>query len=201
MRAGLFGYAVRALPRGAFAAAGLVTVAWLWMLDRAPAAVWPAAGIAVGAVGAAASLLLDEPAASVVDTLPRPRWWRTVARLLPAALLAGAWVTGTLLVDLDDVGPADLVALYGLATILGAAALTGALRRGGRPTPGIAVGAAILLVLAVATIVNPLARWLPLFPMPGDGAWAASRLLWTCVAAVAAAVLVASCVERAHRRA
>ena len=53
---------------------------WFWLLNTWPSYLWLAAGIAAGLLGAGAGRLFDEPMASVVDTLPRALWWRTVAR-------------------------------------------------------------------------------------------------------------------------
>jgi hypothetical protein len=182
-------YTLKTLPVPAAIAAGLVVAALLWLVDRWPWQMWPAAGIAAAAAGAAASRFFDEPAASIVDTLPRALWWRTVARLIPAGVLGAAWVAGVSAIDLQQAGRPDLLRLAGLATILAAAAATTALRRRGHATPSFAVGSTMLLVLTFLALSNPLPRLLPLFPYGPDGAWTASRWLWTGIALAAAAVI------------
>jgi hypothetical protein len=188
-------YSARVLVLPELYAGGLGVVTLLWLVDRWPQQLWQLAGVAAALAGAAASCLFDEPAASIVDTLPRPRWWRTTARLLPVAVLVALWVTAASMVDPADIGRVDVLRLQGAGAILIGVALTTWLRRRGRPAPGPIVAGALLLVLTYAATMNPIDGELPLFPYGPQGAWAASRLLWMGLATVAALAVAASCTE------
>jgi len=170
----------------------------LLLVDRWPALMLQLAGVGVAA--GTASRLFDEPAASVVDTLPRAMWWRTMARMVPAALLAAAWALGVSLVEMDGVGRNDVIAAQGVAAIVLAAGITTALRRRGQAAPGLAVGSGMLLVLTALVLVNPLDEWVPLFPYGGHGDWDGSLGMWTSAAAVALLTIAGSCMEGRHPR-
>ena len=193
-------YVVRTLPLPALLAGTAGAAVLLLLVDRSPELLLQLSGLAVAVAAATASRLFDEPAAAVVDTLPRPMWWRTAARLLPAALLAAAWVAGAWSVDMDVVGRRDVVAVQGVAAIAVAAGATTALRRRGDATPGLAVGSAVLLVLTALVLVNPVGDWAPVFPYGPRGDWDGSRRLWTSAAAVAVLTTAASCVEGSRLR-
>ena len=195
----MLSYSVRTLPVPALCAGTAGAAVLLLLVDRSPALLLQLAGLAAAAAAATASRLLDEPAASVVDTLPRPMWWRTAARLVPAALLAAAWVAGVWSVELDGVGRRDVVAVQGVAAITIAVGVTTALRRRGHATPGLAVGSTVLLVLTALVLVNPVGEWLPVFPYGARGDWDGSRRLWASAAAVALVTTVVSCVEGGRR--
>ena len=188
-------YSVRVLPVPTLLAGALGAATLLGLVHLRPAQLLQAAGLAVAAVGATASRLFDEPAAALVDTLPRPLRWRTVARLLPTGLLALLWVIGASVVDTQGVGRPDVLRLQGVGTILAAAAVTTVLRRRGQPVPGLAVASTILLVTTFLVLLNPFDRFLPFFPYGPSGDWAASRWLWAVIVAVAAAALATSCLE------
>ena len=188
-------YSLRVLPLREVCVGGLALLALLWLVDHWPQQLWQLAGVAAALTGAVASCVFDEPSASIVDTLPRPRWWRTAARLLTATLLAGLWVAAASLVDPRDIGRSDVLRLQGVGSILLGAAVSTWLRRRGRPSPGPAVASALLLVLAFAAVMNPFDTELPLFPYGPSGDWAASRSLWTGVVAAAAVAVAVSCIE------
>jgi hypothetical protein len=59
----------------------------------------------------------------------------------------------------------------------------------------------MLLVLTFAAVMNPIEAQLPLFPYGPQGDWAASRLLWTGLAAGAAISIVTSCTDGRPARA
>lgn len=191
----------RTLPVPEAAAALAATAGLLWLVGRWPWELWPVAGMAAAAVGAAVARFFDEPAASVVDTTPRALWWRTAARLLPAALVATVWVTLASVPDLQGAGRPGLLRLQGVAVILAAAAVATALRRHGHATPGAAVGGLLLPLLTLLALMNPAHEVLPLFPYGPDDAWTRATGLWTGAAVVAAAVLARSCVRTRRRRA
>lgn len=196
----LLRYAVAGLSRSAFAAVALAEVAWFWLLDRWPGTMWLAAGIAAGLLGAGTSRLFDEPAAGLVDTLPRPLWWRTLARLVPAGVLAAGWLVGIAATDLGPTGQAGLLGLFGLGAIAATAAICTELRRRGRPAPGATVGSGTFLVLTYLALRNPLSSLLPLFPLVDDPEVAASRRIWTAVLLGSGAAMTASLVLESRRQ-
>ena len=189
-------YALRVLPRPEMYAGCVAVAALLALVDFRPWLLWQLAGVAVATAGAVTAYLFDEPAAAIVDTLPRPRWWRTTARLLPAAVLAVGWLVGASMVDADEVARNDVLRWQGFGAILAAAAAATVLRRRGQPTPGHIVASAMLLVLTYFALMNPIDDELPLFPFGAAGEWNASRWLWTGIAAFAAVALAATCIER-----
>ena len=192
-------YSMRALPLPELYAGCLALVGLFWVLDRWPQQMWQSAGLAAAMAGALAGYLFDEPAASIVDTLPRARWWRTVARMVPVALLTGLWLVAASLINPQDIGRADVLRLQGVGAILLAVAVTTLLRRRGEASPGLIVASTVLLVLTFFALMNPVEDVLPLFPYGPEDDWAASRWLWTGVAAVAAVAVAASCVEGFRR--
>jgi hypothetical protein len=189
-------YGLRTVPAVAMAVAVVTAAGLLWMVARWPGPGWPAAGVAVALLGATAARLFDEPAASIVDTLPRPLWWRTVARLPFAVLLAIGWLVGVAVVEVDPGGRPAVIRLEGVAAIVFAAAVATAARRRGSAAPGAAVGAALLLTLLTVALANPAPDLLPLFPFGPDDPWSRSAGLWSAIAVTGSIVLVASCVER-----
>jgi hypothetical protein len=197
----VLGYVLRVLPLPELYAGGLGVLGLLWLVDRWPQQLWQLAGVAAALAGALAGYLFNEPAASIVDTLPRARWWRTTARLLPVAMLVLLWLAAASLVDPKDIGRSDVLRLQGVGAILLAVATTTWLRRRGLPSPGAIVASSVLLLLTFATLMNPIDDQLPLFPYGPHGSWAASRLLWVGLATVAAIAVAASCREGPGRRA
>ncbi len=188
-------YSMRILPLPELYAGGLALLALFWLLDRWPQQMWQTAGMAAALAGALAGYLFDEPAASIVDTAPRPRWWRTAARLLPAALLTLLWVAAASLVDPQNIGRSDVLRLQGVGAILLGVAVTTWLRRRGRCSPGLVVASTLLPVLTYAAVMNPIEDVLPLFPYGPEGAWASSRMLWIGLASLAGVAAAASCLE------
>ena len=194
-------YAIRALPVPALAAVLAAVAGWFWLLHTWPSYVWLAAGIATGLLGAAAGLLYDEPAAAVVDALPRGLRWRTLARSWAAAGLVVAWLAGVWTVDADRAGvQVGLLRLYGVGVVLAVAAICTGLRRRGRSSPGPAVGSACFLVLFFLASSNPVPHLVPVFPLATDPEVAVSRWLWSGVAGLAVVALALFCRERPVRR-
>lgn len=192
-------YSARVLPLPALVAGTLGAATLLGLVHLRPSLMLQAAGIAAAAVAATASGLFDEPAAALVDTLPRPLWWRTVARLAPAAVLAVLWVAGAAMVDSQGVGRPDVLRLQGLGAILLGVAASVWLRRRGHATPGATVARTLLLAVLFLVTVNPFDRALPLFPFGALGDWEASRRLWTVLVVAGAAALTVGCLERGWR--
>ncbi|WP_141012589.1 hypothetical protein [Nocardioides sambongensis] len=105
---------------------------------------------------ASAGLLVDEPAAAVVDVTPRGGRWAGSARVLAAGLPLGAGLILVSAVSVDTVGDADatkdwLVVLGALGATVLASGL--ALRRR-VPQPGGAVASAVVLSGIAPTVVT-----------------------------------------------
>jgi hypothetical protein len=188
-------YALRVGPAVAAAVAVATTAGLLWLVEVSPPVAWPVVGMAAAMLGVAAARAFDEPSASIVDSLPRPLWWRTAARLVYPVLLAATWWVAVGIADVRPNGRPEVVRLEGVALILTGAATATLLRRRGRAAPGTAIGSALLLVVTTLAVLNPAHDLLPLFPFFDDATWARARWIWLTVAAAAAATLVLSCVE------
>jgi hypothetical protein len=188
-------YGLHAVPVAAVAFAVTAVAGLLWMVDRWSPGTWPLAGVAVALLGATAARLADEPAASIVDSLPRALWWRTVARLPYAAVLVGVWLAGVAVVGIGFTGRPDVVGLQGVGAVVLGVAITTALRRRGHSRPGAAVGSAFLVVVMAFAVANPATEWLPVFPFGPDDPWRAAGWLWGGLVAVGVILLLASCVE------
>lgn len=194
-------YGLRAVPVTAVAVTVAVVAGLLWMVERWSPGTWPLAGVAVALLGATAARLADEPAASIVDSLPRALWWRTVARLPYAVALVGVWLAGVAAVGIGFAGRPSVVRLQGIGAVLLGVAVATALRRRGRSRPGPAVGSAFLVVVMAFAVANPATATLPVFPFGPADRWRAAGWLWSGVAAVGVVLLLASCVEGRVRRA
>jgi hypothetical protein len=187
-------YARRALPVPAVTAVLLAMACWFWLLNSWPSYLWLAGGIAAGLLGAGAARLFDEPAAAVVDTLPRALCWRTVARSIAATALVVVWLVGVWTVDTDQPGVhLGLLRLHGVGAVLTVAATCTGLRRRGHATPGFAVGSTLFLVLLYLATSNPLPHHVPLFPLVTDPVVVNSTRLWWGIVITAAGALVAFC--------
>ena len=55
--------------------------------------------------------------------------------------------------------------------------------------PGDGVGGALLTVVIALAVVNPLSRWVDVFPSEPDARWAGSLALWGVVGAICLVVL------------
>ena len=85
-------HAARALPWPLLAATAVLLYTLLRAVEQWPYQIWPLQGLAVGLIAGVAAYAYDEPAAAVVDTLPRGLAWRTAARSLGVLLLLGWWL-------------------------------------------------------------------------------------------------------------
>jgi hypothetical protein len=188
-------HALPGAPTVIAAVAVAIAAGLLWLVEVSPPVAWPAVGMAAALLGVASARAFDEPAASIVDTLPRPLWWRTAARLALPVLLAVAWVVTVEVADVRPNGRPDVIRLQGVALILTGAAAATALRRRGRATPGGAIGGGLLLVVTTLAVANPAHEVVPLFPFHRDPTWTRAWWIWAAVAAAAASTLALSCVE------
>ena len=185
-------HAARALPWPLLAAAAALLYGLLRTVQEWPYAVWPLEGLAVGLLAGIAAFAYDEPAAAVVDTLPRGLAWRTAARSLGVVLLLGWWFVIVTLTRDAYVGHAVEIAWQGLAATVAVVATTAHLRRRGAAGPATLVGTVVVGGAMFLAMTRPFQDRLPIFPHPAAGDWADNRMLWTCVLVATTFWLVAT---------
>jgi hypothetical protein len=185
-------HAARAVPWPLLAAAGVLLYALLRAVQQWPAQVWPMQGVAVGLLAGIAAFAYDEPAAAVVDTLPRGLAWRTAARSLGVALLVGWWLVAVTLTREAYVGHAVAIAWQGLAATVAVVATTAHLRNRGAAGPATLVGTAVVGGAMFVAMTRPFENRLPLFPYPPTDQWSDNRMLWTGVLVATSVWLVAT---------
>jgi hypothetical protein len=174
-------HAARAVPWPLLAAAAVLLYALLRTVQQWPYAGWPLQGLAVGLVAGMAAFAYDEPAAAVVDTLPRGLAWRTAARSLGVALLLGWWLVVVALTRDAYFGHAAAIAWQGLAATVAVVATTAHLRRRGAAAPATVVGTVVVGGTMFWALARPFENRLPVFPFTAAGHWSDSRALWTGV--------------------
>jgi hypothetical protein len=185
-------HAARAVPWPLLAAAAVLLYGLLRTVQEWPYAVWPLQGLAVGLLAGMAAFAYDEPAAAVVDTLPRGLAWRTGARSLGVALLLGWWLVAVALTHDAYFGHATAIAWQGLAATVAVVATTAHLRRRGAAGPGTLVGTAVVGAAMFLALARPFENRLPIFPYPAAGHWSDNRTLWTGVLVATTVWLVAT---------
>ena len=182
-------YLARAVPWPLLLAVSGLTLLVVRVLQLDPWTLWPLQGVAVGLVAGGVGWCLDEPCADVVDTLPRPLAWRTLARLACVGLVLAGWSLAVWWARDGLFGHARAVWWQGVAAALIALAAVTWARAVGHPTPGRVWAVTIVSGVTVWSVVRPAADRLPLLPY-ADGRWEASAVLWTALAGSALAVLV-----------
>ena len=175
-------------------AGGLVAIL-MELVRWNPWVLWPLEGTAVGLLAGASAWCFDEPAAAVVDTLPRGAGWRAAARTPALVLLLATWTVVALHAG-DDVlfGHVRAVLVQGLTALFGGAALAVWARGRGESTPGMRIAAVVVPVSTVWALVRPLHQQLPVFPYGTSSAtdWQASTTGWALVATVSVLCLIFS---------
>ncbi len=188
-------YAARAVPWPHVLASCVLTVPLMAMVAAWPETVWPLQGAAVGLLAGAAAWSMDETAAAVVDSLPRPLWWRTAARTAAVVPLMLVW-GGCVLVAGDRLPPhSELFLLQGFAAMLCAVAYVTWRRAHGEAAPGARVASGAIAAATAFALLRPLPDLLPLFPVWAYEQWELSLAIWSALA-VAAAVLLALALSR-----
>ena len=185
-------HAARALPWPLLAAAAVLLYGLLRAVQEWPYAVWPVEGLAVGFLAGMAAFAYDEPAAAVVDTLPRGLAWRTAARSLGVALLLGWWLLVVALTRDTYLGHATAIAWQGVAATVAVVATTAHLRSRGAAGPATLVGTAVVGGAMFLALAQPLQNRLPIFPHPAASHWSDSRMLWTGLLVATTVWLVAT---------
>ena len=190
-------HAARALPWPLLGATALLLFGLLRIVQQWPYAMWPLQGVAVGLLAGVAAFAFDEPAAAVVDTLPRGLAWRTAARSIGVLLLTGWWVVVVYLTRDAYFGHPIEVAMQGVGATVAVVAVVTHLRRRGLARPASAVATGAVGAAAYLALARPLQDRVPLFPYLADGPWAESSTWWTAVAVGGAGWLAVSLGE--HR--
>jgi fluoride ion exporter CrcB/FEX len=180
-----------ALPWRPVATASIAALSMLSVVT-----VWPDSafsrvgiGLALASLAAAASFILDEPAAAAVDSVPVTLRARTMVRLvgltLPASIgAAGLLAIGERLESAPSGGPpyGGLLLLMGGCLLLGVAAA--ALTRRFIPAPGDLVSGIVAGLLATLIVYNPVSRWVDVFPLSPQDRWPRAVILWTVICLV-----------------
>ena len=169
-------------------AAALVTVL-LRVVEHWPYTMWPLQGVAVGLLAGAAAWAYDEPAAAVVDTLPRGLAWRTAARAIGVVVLLGWWTASVVWTRTAYFDHAADVWWQGVVAVLAVSAGATWLRRGGSAAPGRPVGTVAVGAAAYLALIRPGEAAVPVFPYTDAGPWPDSRAWWSVLAAAALAGL------------
>lgn len=196
-------HAARGVPWLLLAVTGALLVVLLQVVAHWPYTTWPLEGCAVGLLAGGAAWCFDEPAAAVVDTVPRHLAWRTAARALGLLVLLGLWSLAVSLARHGLFGHSRDVAAQGVAAALAAAAYATWRRAGGVATPGRRTSGAVVPAATFLALARPAAAAVPLFPYTAAGNWTASALLWGVVAVLATFALAGTLLDlpwRLHHR-
>jgi hypothetical protein len=193
-------YAARAVPWGLLGAGAGLTVGLLLLVERWPYALWPLQGAAVGLLAGTAVWCYQEPAAGLVDTLPRGLHWRTGARSTGSIALLAVWLVALWQTRTGYFGHAADVAWQGIAAALAAAAYMTWQRSRGSTGPARATSSALVAVALFIALARPLDQWVPVFPYTASDDWTTSRLLWTGLAATVGLFVITRAVPAYRRR-
>jgi hypothetical protein len=176
------------------------------MVAAWPRVMWPLQGTAIGLLAGTAAWSMDERAAAVVDSLPRPLRWRTASRGLATVPLALTW-SACVLLPAGRLPPhTKLFLVQGLAALLFAVALVTMRRAHGHAEPGARFAALVIPATALFALARPIPQRLPLFPIWPSERWELSLALWSTLALASAGALVAGvilprCNASSHTRA
>lgn len=183
-------YLRRVVPWPVIASTVPVLALLLAAVRHWPYVMWPLQGAAVALLAGAVAWCFDEPAAAVVDTLPRSLAWRTLTRTLGAALLLLAWTITVAWTADAYFGHALGVTLQGCCAALAVIAYATLRRRAGHSTPARSIAAALVPVLVFIALVRPFPEALPVFPYTSLGPWQHSIRLWAALGLVSVGLLV-----------
>jgi fluoride ion exporter CrcB/FEX len=156
-------------------------------------AVWPDSafsrvgiGLALACLAAAASFILDEPAAAAVDTVPLTLRTRTIVRLAGLVLPASIGAVGLLVIGerlnstpYGDLPYSGLLLLLAGCLLLGVATASFAHRF--IPAPGDLVSGIVAGFLATLIVYNPVSRWVDVFPLSPQDQWPRAVVLWAVI--------------------
>jgi hypothetical protein len=188
-------HTLRATPWLVLGSAAAVIPALLRVVEKWPYTMWPLEGIAVGFLAGSVVWAFDEPAASIVDTLPRSLAWRTAARCTGVVALLAWWLAAVAWTQPAYFGHAEHVALQGVAAAVAATAFVTWRRRRGSAAPAGTTGAVIVACSAFVALARPFDDALPVFPYTAHDAWTTSTTGWAGCAAAAVGCLAATLTE------
>jgi len=189
-------HAARAVPWPLLAVTAALLALLLRIVAEWPYTMWPLEGIAVGLLAGVAGFAYDEPAAAIVDTLPRGLAWRTAARSIGVTLLV-AWWLGAVSVTRDAYfGHAPDVAFQGVVAVLAVLAAAAHLRLRGHDSPATLLATGVVGAAAYLSLARPIEDVLVVFPYTEVGEWASSRTWWSALGAGALVVLGLALGER-----
>jgi hypothetical protein len=182
-------HAGRAVPWALLAIGLALIAASLRAVEEWPYRVWPLQGMAVGLLAGLAVWCFDEPAAAVVDTLPRCLAWRTAARATGLAVLLAGWVLCVHWTSTAYFGKPGHVAWQGVGAVLAGTAWATWRRSLGVAMPARPAATASVCGAAYLALARPLEDLLPVFPYTTGGAWTSSAAVWAGVAAASVTLL------------
>lgn len=171
-------HASRAVPWGLVVMGCALVPALMAITAAWPRAMWPLQGMTIGLLAAVAAWSMDERAAAVIDTLPRPLWWRTAARAAATVPLASVWVACVLLAGDRLPDHPALFVLQGVAALLAGVALATWRRSRGGAMPGLVIAPAAVVITTGLALVRPVPERLPLFPIWEYERWGLSAAIW-----------------------
>jgi hypothetical protein len=183
-------YAARAVPWGLLGTGAGLTIGLLLLVERWPYTLWPLQGTAVGLLAGTAVWCYHEPAAVIVDTLPRGLLWRTISRSTGSIFLLAIWVLAMRETRTGYFGHASDVALQGTAAVVAAAGLMTWQRSRGSTGPARATSAAIVAIALFVALARPFDEHVPVFPYTATDDWSTSRLLWLALCLLPITLLV-----------
>lgn len=174
----------------------VVTLTGAGLLLLAVAATWTTSAVAgttlmlgVALLAAATAYVLDEAAAEAIAATPTSLRRRSLARLLVAVAVLTAGSLGVAVLALRSGVSARMgVVLWLVGCVLVTVAAAAALRRH-VAEPGDAVGGGLLTVVVALAILNPLARWVDVFPSEPGQRWLGASVLWAVAGAASVVVL------------
>jgi hypothetical protein len=189
---------LKALPWRPVATASLAALSMLSLVAAWPDSAFSSVGIglSLACLAAAASFILDEPAAAAVDSVPMTLRARTVVRLAGLALPASIGAVGLLVIGerLDstaygglpyDGPPYDGLPYSGLLLLMTGCLLLGvataSFARRFIPAPGDLVSGIVAGLLATLVVYNPVSRWVDVFPLSPQDRWPRSVVLWAVI--------------------
>jgi hypothetical protein len=196
-------YSRAATPWGLTVTTAVIAIVLLSIVARWPAAMWPLHGATIGLLAAVSAWSVDERCSAIVDLVPRPLWWRTVARAPAALLLVAVWVAMHL--SLRDRLPDHLgvLVLQGVSAVLVGFAVATWQRTRGNPEPGQRMAMLVCPAAVAIALAKPWSTHVPVFPIWPHENWPRATAIWSITGGVGVLVLIAAiqrdAADRAHR--
>ena len=185
-------YAARAVPWSLVAAACALAPVLMAIVAAWPESMWPLQGTAVGVLAGVVAWALDERPASIVDSLPRPHWWRTVARILVVVPVTLAVAIGSLVVHRDRLPDhLPLFVVQAVVAVVLALAVAVWRRSRGVAEPGTTFATYVIPAAAALALIRPARRLAAGLPRSWAAErWALSWGLWLTAGAIGAIAVI-----------